>query len=128
MREDARIRHGFHMLRASNGEHHSPSEKLATMSLLRRLSILLHSKMAWSLLVVAVTFLSICSPACASSDSLSQAEVRALKEEARDMFYHAYDAYMDNAFPADELMPLSCSGRFRGVQHNRGDIDDALGK
>ena len=124
MREDARIRDGFHMLMARNGRHHSPSEKLAT----RHLSILLQSKMAWSLLVVAFTFLSICSPACASGDSLSQAEVRALKEEARDMFYHAYDAYMDNAFPADELMPLSCSGRFRGVQHNRGDIDDALGK
>ena len=56
------------------------------------------------------------------------------RQEARDMFYHAYNgefpllitifvlnytsgnqlmiiflsAYMDNAFPADELMPLSC--------------------
>ena len=38
-----------------------------------------------------------------------------------------YDAYMDNAFPADELMPLSCQGRYRGVQPDRGDLDDALG-
>lgn len=44
------------------------------------------------------------------------------------MFYHAYHAYMENAFPADELMPLSCRGRFRGVEPDRGDIDDALGK
>jgi mannosidase alpha-like ER degradation enhancer 3 len=50
------------------------------------------------------------------------------REEARDMFYHGYNAYMENAFPADELMPLSCKGRFRGREINRGDIDDALGK
>lgn len=50
------------------------------------------------------------------------------REEARDMFYHAYWAYMENAYPADELMPLSCSGRYRGLTPNRGDIDDSLGK
>lgn len=44
------------------------------------------------------------------------------------MFYHAYQAYMENAYPADELMPLSCRGRFRGLEPDRGDIDDALGK
>lgn len=43
------------------------------------------------------------------------------------MFYHGYHAYMDNAYPADELMPLSCKGRWRGSEHGRGDIDDALG-
>jgi hypothetical protein len=26
------------------------------------------------------------------------------------MFYHAFDAYMQYAFPQDELKPLSCSG------------------
>ena len=50
------------------------------------------------------------------------------RDEARDMFYHAYRAYMENAYPADELMPLSCKGRFRGLTPNRGDIDDSLGK
>lgn len=50
------------------------------------------------------------------------------REEARDMFYHAYHAYMENAYPADELMPLSCTGRYRGLTPNRGDIDDSLGK
>ncbi|CRL00773.1 CLUMA_CG014027, isoform A [Clunio marinus] len=43
------------------------------------------------------------------------------------MFYHAYRAYMDNAFPADELQPLSCKGRIRGVSPSRGDMDDILG-
>ena len=27
------------------------------------------------------------------------------------MFYKAYEAYMNHAFPADELLPLSCTGR-----------------
>lgn len=48
--------------------------------------------------------------------------------QAREMFYHAYRAYMDNAFPADELQPLSCKGRIRGVSPSRGDMDDILGK
>ncbi|KAG7203501.1 hypothetical protein KM043_013559 [Ampulex compressa] len=58
---------------------------------------------------------------------MSKGERELLKEEARDMFYHAYNAYMDNAYPADELMPLSCKGRYRGSEPNRGDIDSTLG-
>jgi hypothetical protein len=34
----------------------------------------------------------------------------------------------DNAYPADELMPLSCTGRWRSQHTSRGDIDDTLGK
>lgn len=63
-----------------------------------------------------------------------------------DMFFHAYHSYMvsrcgcvstlchmhsflsqDHAYPADELMPLTCKGRVRGHDKSRGDIDDALG-
>ncbi|XP_012147039.1 ER degradation enhancer, mannosidase alpha-like 2 isoform X2 [Megachile rotundata] len=58
---------------------------------------------------------------------MSKEERESLKEEARDMFYHAYNAYMDNAYPADELMPLSCKGRYRGSEPNRGDVDSTLG-
>lgn len=58
---------------------------------------------------------------------MSREERLALRDEARDMFYHAYRAYMENAYPADELMPLSCAGRYRGLTPNRGDIDDSLG-
>ncbi len=43
------------------------------------------------------------------------------------MFIHAYESYIRNAYPADELMPLSCKGRYRDTQPNRGDVDDALG-
>ena len=35
--------------------------------------------------------------------------------------------YMKNAYPADELMPLTCKGRTRGRTPSRGDVDDALG-
>lgn len=33
-----------------------------------------------------------------------------------------------HAYPADELMPLTCRGRVRGLEPSRGDVDDALGK
>ncbi|XP_015425443.1 PREDICTED: ER degradation-enhancing alpha-mannosidase-like protein 3 isoform X3 [Myotis davidii] len=44
------------------------------------------------------------------------------------MFDHAYGNYMEHAYPADELMPLTCRGRIRGEEPSRGDVDDALGK
>uniref|UniRef100_A0A4W2H101 alpha-1,2-Mannosidase n=1 Tax=Bos indicus x Bos taurus TaxID=30522 RepID=A0A4W2H101_BOBOX len=34
----------------------------------------------------------------------------------------------EHAYPADELMPLTCRGRIRGQEPSRGDVDDALGK
>ncbi|KAG9343451.1 hypothetical protein JZ751_013615, partial [Albula glossodonta] len=36
--------------------------------------------------------------------------------------------FQDHAYPADELMPLTCRGRVRGLEPSRGDVDDALGK
>jgi hypothetical protein len=30
--------------------------------------------------------------------------------QVKDMFYHAFDGYMQYAFPLDELRPLSCRG------------------
>ncbi|XP_042222341.1 ER degradation-enhancing alpha-mannosidase-like protein 3 isoform X2 [Homarus americanus] len=61
------------------------------------------------------------------SPSMTEEERQNLKEEAKEMFYHAYTAYMDNAYPADELMPLSCKPRWREVEQSRGDIDETLG-
>ncbi|XP_071723771.1 alpha-mannosidase I MNS4-like [Rutidosis leptorrhynchoides] len=37
-------------------------------------------------------------------------EAKLLRDEARGMFYHAFNGYMDHAFPLDELRPLSCGG------------------
>uniref|UniRef100_A0A3B4BMW2 alpha-1,2-Mannosidase n=1 Tax=Periophthalmus magnuspinnatus TaxID=409849 RepID=A0A3B4BMW2_9GOBI len=50
------------------------------------------------------------------------------REQIIEMFDHAYGSYMKYAYPADELMPLSCKGRVRGQEPNRGDIDESLGK
>ncbi|KAK6763982.1 hypothetical protein RB195_024351 [Necator americanus] len=50
-----------------------------------------------------------------------------LKERAYEMFMHGYHSYMKYAYPADELMPLSCRGRIRGITPSRGDVDDCLG-
>lgn len=52
------------------------------------------------LLFATFSFLLLASPTCARD------RIR-LREEVRQMFYHAYDNYMQFAFPHDELKPLS---------------------
>ncbi|KAF8381581.1 hypothetical protein PRIPAC_70723 [Pristionchus pacificus] len=59
--------------------------------------------------------------------STGEIDKKALKEQVLEMFMHGYDSYMKYAWPADELMPLSCAGRVRGVTPSRGDVDDSLG-
>lgn len=63
-----------------------------------------------------------------SHSSMTPEEKHTMREKVLEMFDHAYNSYMDHAYPADELMPLSCKGRVRGVDASRGDVDDALGK
>eukprot|EP01059_Diplonema_ambulator_P005032 TRINITY_DN14768_c0_g1_i1.p1 TRINITY_DN14768_c0_g1~~TRINITY_DN14768_c0_g1_i1.p1 ORF type:complete len:662 (+),score=191.04 TRINITY_DN14768_c0_g1_i1:1111-3096(+) len=53
---------------------------------------------------------TMCSKPKSGSGSLSKREIRELREEVRDMFYHAYNSYMENAYPAAELRPVSCRG------------------
>ncbi|KAF4072634.1 hypothetical protein AMELA_G00265300 [Ameiurus melas] len=62
------------------------------------------------------------------SESMSREERQKLRNQVVEMFDHAYQNYMDHAYPADELMPLTCRGRVRGLEPSRGDVDDALGK
>ncbi|XP_049885459.1 ER degradation-enhancing alpha-mannosidase-like protein 3 [Pectinophora gossypiella] len=82
--------------------------------------------MAYRVLLVFILTI-ICVRTEEKASRMSKTERLNLREEARHMFYHAYNAYMDNAYPADELMPLSCKGRWKGVTPSRGDMDDALG-
>jgi len=49
--------------------------------------------------------------ALGSAAPLERAERVALREEVRELFHHGYDNYMEHAFPADVLLPLSCRGR-----------------
>ncbi|CAL8086322.1 unnamed protein product [Calicophoron daubneyi] len=58
---------------------------------------------------------------------LSTGKKNELRQRVKEMFLHAYQSYRVHAYPADELMPLTCRGRIRGVDSPRGDIDDALG-
>uniref|UniRef100_A0A7N0TKH9 alpha-1,2-Mannosidase n=1 Tax=Kalanchoe fedtschenkoi TaxID=63787 RepID=A0A7N0TKH9_KALFE len=44
------------------------------------------------------------------AEGVTYEEARRLREEVRGMFYHAFDGYMEHAFPHDELRPLSCAG------------------
>uniref|UniRef100_A0A8C5H2N9 alpha-1,2-Mannosidase n=1 Tax=Gouania willdenowi TaxID=441366 RepID=A0A8C5H2N9_GOUWI len=60
--------------------------------------------------------------------AMSQDEKLRLRNQVIEMFDHAYQNYMDHAYPADELMPLTCRGRVRGLEPSRGDVDDALGR
>ncbi|XP_059922190.1 ER degradation-enhancing alpha-mannosidase-like protein 3 [Gadus macrocephalus] len=60
--------------------------------------------------------------------AMSREERHKLRDQVVEMFDHAYQNYMDHAYPADELMPLTCRGRVRGLEPSRGDVDDALGK
>ncbi|KAK2898440.1 hypothetical protein Q8A67_009858 [Cirrhinus molitorella] len=62
------------------------------------------------------------------SEAMSRDEKNKLRNQVLEMFDHAYQNYMDHAYPADELMPLTCRGRVRGLEPSRGDIDDALGR
>lgn len=60
--------------------------------------------------------------------AMTAEEKSEIRDQILEMFDHAYNSYMDYAYPADELMPLSCRGRVRGLEPNRGDVDDSLGK
>ncbi|XP_066500275.1 ER degradation-enhancing alpha-mannosidase-like protein 3 isoform X2 [Hoplias malabaricus] len=62
------------------------------------------------------------------SQAITREEKHRLRNQVVEMFDHAYQNYMDHAYPADELMPLTCRGRVRGLEPSRGDVDDALGK
>lgn len=33
------------------------------------------------------------------------------REKVKSMFYHAYNGYLEHAYPLDELKPLSCTGK-----------------
>ncbi|TNN70741.1 ER degradation-enhancing alpha-mannosidase-like protein 3 [Liparis tanakae] len=65
---------------------------------------------------------------CQESQSMTPEEKTVIRDQIVEMFDHAFGSYMKYAYPADELMPLSCRGRVRGQEPNRGDIDYSLGK
>uniref|UniRef100_A0A672IPI5 alpha-1,2-Mannosidase n=1 Tax=Salarias fasciatus TaxID=181472 RepID=A0A672IPI5_SALFA len=75
-----------------------------------------------------VFILMLLGALCSLGQTMSRDEKHKLRNQVIEMFDHAYQNYMDHAYPADELMPLTCRGRVRGLEPSRGDVDDALGK
>ncbi|XP_041667518.1 ER degradation-enhancing alpha-mannosidase-like protein 3 isoform X2 [Cheilinus undulatus] len=83
------------------------------------------SKMMTVILLISCLF---AGAKCQENQSMTPEEKIVIRDQIVEMFDHAYGSYMKYAYPADELMPLSCRGRVRGQEPNRGDIDDSLGK
>ncbi|KAL2124694.1 hypothetical protein VTJ04DRAFT_1059 [Mycothermus thermophilus] len=55
-------------------------------------------------------------------------QVRQLRRETIDMFYHGFDNYMKIAFPEDELRPVSCLPLTRDAKNPRNvELNDVLG-
>ncbi|XP_056403979.1 ER degradation-enhancing alpha-mannosidase-like protein 2 [Hyla sarda] len=42
---------------------------------------------------------------------ITQQDMAKYRDRVKSMFYHAYNNYLDNAFPYDELRPLTCDGQ-----------------
>ncbi|VDK69408.1 unnamed protein product [Litomosoides sigmodontis] len=76
---------------------------------------------------VYILYIYIGLVTCDRTDGSEKIDRIALRLQAKEMFMHGYNSYMKYAYPHDELMPLSCKGRQRGVTPPRGDVDDALG-
>ncbi|XP_022739361.1 alpha-mannosidase I MNS4 [Durio zibethinus] len=65
---------------------------------------------ALNLVVQFLLFLLLFSLHKAVAEGVTPKEAKQLRDEVREMFYHAFDGYMEHAFPLDELRPLSCEG------------------
>ncbi|KAK1271906.1 putative alpha-mannosidase I MNS4 [Acorus gramineus] len=63
-----------------------------------------------ALLFSSFVIISSALSPCALADGVGPEEARRLRDEVREMFYHAFDGYMQHAFPLDELRPLTCMG------------------
>ena len=84
--------------------------------------------LSFILFILLCFFLSSVKPKLASTrlrEPYKRDDLLALREEVRECFFHVYNAYMRNAYPHDELKPLSCTGR--PAVSTRGDLDDILG-
>ncbi|XP_028830278.1 ER degradation-enhancing alpha-mannosidase-like protein 3 isoform X2 [Denticeps clupeoides] len=77
---------------------------------------------------LVLTALLLSGAAGQEAPGMTAEEKTRIRDQILEMFDHAYGSYMKYAYPADELMPLSCRGRVRGLEPNRGDVDDSLGK
>lgn len=76
--------------------------------------------------IITIILLQLCIISQTSSQ-ITKTEKQQLKVKVLEMFDHAFGSYMKYGYPADEIMPLSCKGRYRDLVVSRGDIDEVLG-
>jgi hypothetical protein len=63
-----------------------------------------------NLLIILVFILFTCNISMLSFD-FPEKKKAYYREKVKSMFYHAYNGYLDYAYPKDELRPLSCTGQ-----------------
>ncbi|KAF8978196.1 alpha mannosidase-like protein [Entomortierella lignicola] len=62
------------------------------------------------------------------TEPMTETRRLALRQEAKDMFLHGYQGYLNNAFPKDELNPVACIGRGPDKYNpNNINVNDVLG-
>lgn len=61
-------------------------------------------------IISLICLASVALAVAGQTEGVSRDEALELREEVKSMFYHAYNNYMEHAFPLDELRPMSCSG------------------
>ena len=71
-----------------------------------------NGSMKWTFIILAV---SCTTNKGNNGGELDATEKRRLLDKTLEMFDHAYTSYMKNAYPADELMPLSCKGNGKTI-------------
>ncbi|KAL4961207.1 glycosyl hydrolase family 47-domain-containing protein [Aspergillus stella-maris] len=75
--------------------------------------------MSWVLLL-SIWFSAV---QCMSSD-----QIKGLRTETEQMFYHGFENYLEHAFPEDELRPLSCKPLVRDrLNPGHAELNDVLG-
>uniref|UniRef100_A0A3B5QNU5 alpha-1,2-Mannosidase n=2 Tax=Xiphophorus maculatus TaxID=8083 RepID=A0A3B5QNU5_XIPMA len=60
---------------------------------------------------VCTALLLLCALSDAAARHFSEEQMAAVRQRIKSMFYHAYNSYLNNAFPYDELRPLTCDGQ-----------------
>ncbi|KAF7806987.1 alpha-mannosidase I MNS4 [Senna tora] len=69
----------------------------------------MEAKLSIQILSLFLLF-SVCFIRTTLAEGVTPEEAKELRDEVREMFYHAFNGYMEHAFPLDELRPLSCGG------------------
>lgn len=75
----------------------------------KRKALLLLSLLVLMFLILSLSVVSTAAPSSFSSSRFSEAKTLRMRHKVRTMFYHAYEHYITDAFPHDELKPLTKS-------------------